>query len=641
MPAVRSVSESVGLSKIASRPTRPPVRSQYPEPARSIDPDESKGWLRRVWPVAWTQKHIFVSGIFFGLLATVATVLAPLAVGRGIDAITNGETPTPFVIALVVLAIMRFGFGFGYRFSLFRAAHRIENDLRNLIFSRLTELSFSYWDQVQSGQIISRANTDIRSIQLLFAFGPLIAMQIVLLIMALVVMLVTDAALTVVALAGLPMVFVLGVGLRKQIFPLSWVAQARQAEVATIVDENIQGARVVKAFAQEKAQVQTLAFASHRLRWVGTAMADTRARFAPAMEAFPRMGLALVLWYGGIQTINGDIQIGDLVAFSTYVVLLATPFRMVGFMILQWQRAAAAAVRVYEILDERPAVTEPDNPVRLREPTGRIEFEDVAFSYPGSDGSLVLDGVSFAVEPGETIAIVGSTGCGKSTIARLLPRFYDSDSGVIRIDGHDVAALSLEDLRNAVNVVTDDPFLFDTSVYDNVAFARPTAEPHTVDAAIADAAAAEFVADLPNGVLTEIGERGATLSGGQRQRLALARGLLADPTVLVLDDATSAIDVTVEQRIYDAVTRRRSNRTTILIAHRLSTIAHADRVLLMDEGRIVAAGDHHQLLLTNPSYASILADTTSDAGPTLTDNFGSTDDFGSAADSGPDHRGVR
>ena len=639
MPAVISASESAGLSKIVSRPTRPPLRSRYPEPARSIDPDESKGWLRRVWPVVWTQKFIFVSGILFGLLATVATVLVPLAVGRGIDAISNGDTPTPFVIALVVFAIMRFGFGFGYRFSLFRAAHRIENDLRNLIFSRLTELSFSYWDQVQSGQIISRANTDIRSIQLLFAFGPLIAMQIVLLIMALVVMLVTHAALTVVALAGLPMVFVLGVGLRKRIFPLSWVAQARQAEVATIVDENIQGARVVKAFAQEKAQVQTLAYASYRLRWVGTAVGDTRARFAPAMEAFPRMGLALVLWYGGIQTINGDIQIGDLVAFSTYVVLLATPFRMVGFMLLQWQRAAAAALRVYEILDERPAVVESDNPVRLAEPEGRIELEDVTFSYPGSDGSLVLDGVSFTVEPGETIAIVGPTGCGKSTIARLLPRFYDSNSGVIRIDGQDIATLSLSDLRNAVNVVTDDPFLFDTSVYDNVAFARPTAAPHEVDAAIADAAASEFVVELPNGVLTEIGERGASLSGGQRQRLALARGLLADPTVLVLDDATSAIDVGVEQRIHDAVTRRRSNRTTILIAHRLSTIALADRVLLMDEGRIVAVGDHYQLLLSNPRYSSILADTTSDAGST--DDFGSTDDLGSAVDSGPDHSGVR
>lgn len=625
MPAARSATESVGLFEIASRPTRPPLRSRYPEPSRSVDPDDSKGWLRRVWPVVWTQKFIFVSGIGFGLLATVATVLVPLAVGRGIDAIAEGETPTPFVIALVVLAVMRFGFGFGYRFSLFRAAHRIENDLRNLIFARLTELSFSYWDRVQSGQIISRANTDIRSIQLLFAFGPLIAMQLVLLTMALVVMLVTDVALTAVALAGLPMVFVLGVSLRRRIFPLSWVAQARQAEVATIVDENIQGARVVKAFAQEEAQLQVLAEASYRLRWVGTAVADTRARFAPAMEALPRLGLALVLWYGGVQTISGDIQIGDLVAFSTYVVLLATPFRMVGFMLLQWQRAAAAAVRVFEILDEQPDIVEPDNPVRLTEPAGRIEFAEVSFAYPSSDGPAVLDQVSFTITAGETVAIVGPTGSGKSTIARLLPRFYDADSGTVRIDGHDVGSLSLSDLRNAVSVVTDDPFLFDTSVYDNVAFARPAAEPHEVDAALADAAAVEFVVDLPQGVLTEIGERGATLSGGQRQRLALARGLLADPTVLVLDDATSAIDVSVEQRIHDAVKRRRSNRTTILIAHRLSTIALADRVLLLDEGRIVAAGDHYELLEHNPRYASILADTTSD--------------FASATEGGPDAAG--
>ncbi len=615
------------------------MASRYAEPVRGIDPDNSKGWLRRVWPVVWQQKYVFVSGIGFGLLATVATVLVPLAVGRGIDAIVAGDTPTPYVITLVVLAIMRFGFGFGYRFNLFRAALQIENDLRNLIFARLTELSFSYWDRVQSGQIISRANTDIRSIQLLFAFGPLIAMQLVLLTMALVVMLVTDIALTVVALAGLPLVFIIGVKLRKVIFPLSWVAQARQAEVATIVDENIQGARVVKAFAQESEQVQTLAMASHRLRWVGVEVARTRARYSPAMEALPRLGLALVLWYGGIQTIDGDIQIGDLVVFSTYVVLLATPFRMVGFMLLQWQRAAAAALRVYEILDEQPAVVEPADPAPLREPQGRIDFENVSFSYPGSgsypgsDGSLVLDQMSFTVEPGETIAIVGPTGCGKSTIARLIPRFYDSDSGVIRIDGTDITEVSLTDLRNAVNVVTDDPFLFDTSVYDNVAFARPTAEPDVVDAAIADAAASEFVAELPDGVLTEVGERGFSLSGGQRQRIALARGLLADPTVLVLDDATSAIDVTVEQRIHDAVRRRRSNRTTILIAHRLSTIALADRVLLMDEGRIVATGDHYELLSSNPAYASILADTTTDAAV--------GDDLGSSNGSGPDHTGTR
>jgi len=584
----------------------PGTKSRFAPPKRGIDPDSTKGWLRRLAPVVWSQKAVFILGITSGLLATTATVLVPLAVGKGLDVIDEGDSVTPFVIALFILAVCRFVFGFVYRFNLFRAAHRIEADLRNLIYERLTELSFGYWDRIQSGQVISRANSDIRSIQLLFAFGPLIAMQLVLLIIAVIVMVAIDFGLTAVALAPLPFVFLIGLRLRN---PLSWVVQARQADVATIVDENIQGTRVVKAFAQEKRQLQLLADAARRLRWAGTEVADTRARHAPAMEAFPRLGLALVLLYGGIQTINGDIKVGSLVAFSAYVVLLATPFRMVGFMLLQWQRASAASVRVFEILDESPAITDPADPIPLPDPEGRIDFDHVHFAYPVSDGTEVLSDLSFTIEAGETIAIVGSTGCGKSTIARLLPRFYDVDGGAVRVDGHDVRSLSLHDLRQAVNVVTDDPFLFATSVYENVAFARPDAPPHLVDEAIADAVAADFVADLPHGADTEIGERGLTLSGGQRQRLALARALLADPKILVLDDATSAIDVAVEERIHEAIRRRQANRTTILIAHRLSTIALADRVLLMDGGRVIASGDHHHLLATDTRYAAILADT--------------------------------
>lgn len=609
-PRLERMSSSASATVPPDERVRPSTTSRFDAPRARIDPDRTKGWLRRLAPVVWSQRTIFIVGVLCGLLSTTATVLVPLAIGLGIDAVESGDPVRPHVTALLVLATCRFVFGFAYRYSLFRAAHRIEADLRNLLYGRLTELSFGYWDRIQSGQVISRANTDIRSIQLLFAFGPLIAMQLVLLVVALVVMIAIDVGLTLVALAPLPFVFIIGVRLRNRIFPLSWVVQARQADVATIVDENIQGTRVVKAFAQEKRQVQLLAEAARRLRWAGTAVADTRARHAPAMEAFPRLGLALVLLYGGLEAIDGDLEIGSLVAFSAYVVLLATPFRMVGFMLLQWQRASAASVRVFEILDEPPAIVDPPDPVRLDEPVGSVQLDDVTFAYPVSDGTEVLGSMSFTIEPGETVAIVGSTGSGKSTIARLLPRFYDVDEGAVRIDGHDVRTLSLHDLRAAVNVVTDDPFLFATSVFDNVAFARPDAPDHEVLAAIDDAAAGEFVADLPLGVDTEIGERGLTLSGGQRQRLALARALLADPKILVLDDATSAIDVAVEERIHEAIRRRGADRTTILIAHRLSTIALADRVLLIDEGRVVASGDHHDLLATDPRYAAILADTT-------------------------------
>ncbi|MBT5138558.1 MAG: ABC transporter ATP-binding protein [Acidimicrobiaceae bacterium] len=583
---------------------------RYPRPVAAINPDTSLFWVRRIWPVVWSQKLPFVASIIAGLIGITATVFVPVMIGRGITAVDDANTVRPYVITLVILAVIRFVFGFAYRFGLFRSALRIENDLRNLMYERLTELSFDFWDRTQSGQIISRANTDIRSIQMLFAFGPLVAMQLVLLGIALVVMLLVDVTLTAVALAPLPFVYIIGIRLRNRIFPLSWVVTARQAEVATIVDENIQGIRVVKAFAQERRQVQVLARAARRLRWAGTTLAETRARHAPAMESLPRLGLALVLFYGGQQAIDGEINIGHLVAFSTYVVLLAAPFRMLGFILLQWERAGAAAVRVFEILDEQPSIRDPDDPVPLGPVVGRVEFDNVGFSYPTSEGEAVLDGLSFTIEAGETIALVGATGSGKSTIARLLPRFYDVDSGAVRVDGHDVRTLKVTELRTAVSQVTDDPFLFATSVHNNVAFARPDCDDAIVNAAINDAAATDFVNDLPLGVETEIGERGLTLSGGQRQRLAIARTLVADPAVLVLDDATSAIDVAVEERIHDALTRRRANRTTILIAHRLSTIALADRVVLIEDGKVSETGRHHDLLASNPRYAAILADTT-------------------------------
>jgi ATP-binding cassette subfamily B protein len=289
---------------------------------------------------------------------------------------------------------------------------------------------------------------------------------------------------------------------------------------------------------------------------------------------------------------------------------MTAPFRMVGFILIQWQRAAAAAVRVFEILDERPSIVEPDDPVPLPHPVGRVELVDVHFAYPTGEGSAILDGFSLTVEAGETVAVVGRTGSGKSTIARLLPRFYDVDSGTVKIDGIDVRDLRLSDLRRAVSVVTDEPFLFAKSVHDNVAFARPESSVATVEAALADAAASAFVAELPRQVDTELGERGSTISGGQRQRLAIARALVADPAILVLDDATSAIDVAVEEQVHTSLAGRTANRTTILIAHRLSTISLADRVVFIDEGRVVATGRHHDLLGSEPRYAAVLTDDT-------------------------------
>ena len=577
-------------------------------PSPSLHPDRSLGWIRRILPVFAPQRRVFAAAVAAGLAAVAGTVAVPIVIGRGVDAAAAGADLQPWVLALAALAPTRFGLGFAYRYGLFRSAHRLDADLRNLVYERLTELSFSYWDRTQTGQVISRANSDIRSIQLLFAFAPLVATQLVMLVMGTAAMVVLSLPLTLVAMAPLPLVLFVGIRLRNRVFPLSWVTQARMADLATTVDENIQGAQIVRTFAQEHNQVRALARGARRLRWAGTATADARARHAPIMEVLPRLGLSLVLLAGGLLAIDGRVAVGDIVAFNAYVLIMAAPFRMIGFVMIQWQRASAAAQRVFEILDEAPEITERPGAVTLSEPAGRVELDDVTFSYATGGGTSVIDGFSLVVEPGETVAVVGRTGSGKSTIARLLPRFYDVDRGAVRIDGIDVRDLCLSDLRRAVTVVTDEPFLFATSVRDNVAFARPDADEVSVAAALVDAAAGGFVTAMPSGTGTELGERGSTISGGQRQRLAIARALVADPVVLVLDDATSAIDSEVEERIHAALRERRSQRTTILIAHRLSTIALADRIVFISQGKVAATGSHRQLLTTVPEYALVLTD---------------------------------
>ena len=580
--------------------------------AAHVDPDPSKGWFRRLLPVIRARRATFIVVLVTGLSGLALQVSVPMVLRRAVDVAVDQRAGglEGNVLLLVVMAAAAFGLRFAYRYLLFGTACRIETDLRSQIYDHLTRLSFSFYDRVAGGEVISRANSDIRSIQLLLAFGPLAGLSAISFLMAFGFMLSIHVPLALVTVSTMPFVYVLGQRLRDQVFPLSWVTQGRMAEVAMVVDENINGTRVVKSFAVESDQIALLSMVADRLRWSATALIEARARFNPLIEALPRLGMALVLLYGGHLVIDGEIGVGSLLAFSAYVTMISVPFRMFGFVLLQAQRAAASALRIYEILDEKPAIVDRPGARPLSAPRGRVEFRNVTFRYPGdADGEspAVLDGFDLVIQPGETVAIVGRTGCGKSTVARLLPRFYDVDGGAVLIDGTDVRDLALASLRSHVSQVPDEAFLFSDTLHDNIAFGRPDAPRHEVVAAARVARADGFIGNLEHGFDEVVGERGYTLSGGQRQRISIARTVLANPAVLILDDATSAVDVRTEEGIHHGLGDLLAGCTTIVIAHRLSTISLADRVVLMEDGRIVADGTHAHLLATEPRYRAIVA----------------------------------
>ena len=593
-------------------PFEPLGRSADPEhlgrpPSATVSSDPDLAWWKRMLPLLRPSAGRVAIALTAAFAAQIAGVEIPQVLKRAIDRglIQRSEPLSTALVMLGILAVVRALLTFYYRASLYRRAYELEEDLRTTMYGHLSRMSFGFYDRVQAGQLISRANSDIRAVQMFLTFAPLIILSFLSFFVAAAQMLQIHVGLTLVAIATLPLVYFAGVRLRNVLFPMSWIVQARAAEIATIVDENVNGARVVKGFAAESRQVSILARASQRMRWASVAQVDARARWGPLVENLPRLGLAAVLLYGGKLAIDGQITIGALVAFNAYVVLLQTPFRTLGFLLMLQQRAAASATRIYEVLDERPSVVDRNGAIDLVDPRGDIEFQDVGFAYPGKEP--VLDGFSLHVAPGETVAIVGRTGSGKSTVARLLMRFYDVDRGAVLIDGHDVRDLTATSLRTQIGVVLDEPFLFSESVAANIAYARPDAPRAEVERAAVAAQADPFIREMADGYDTVIGERGYDLSGGQRQRLAIARALLANPKILVFDDATSAIDVRVEEAIHRALRELLVERTSIVIAHRLSTITLADRVVLLEGGRIVASGRHDELLAGEPRYREVLA----------------------------------
>lgn len=544
-----------------------------------------------------------------GLVWTVGKISVPLLTREAIDrAIDVGGSALNWALVIVLAGVLTGSLTAARRYLAFRESRMVEMILRGRIHDHVLGLHPGYHDTAQTGQLMSRMSSDLNQVQMFVVMLPLTLSHLALIAGVSVVLLITDPLLALVTLVPLPFINLTARRFSNAIHPAVLAVQSEQAQLSTVVEESVAGVRVVKGFGAERVRMEALTTEADDIREVSMRAARIRARFLPVMELLPSLGLVAVLGLGGLRVLDGSLTIGELVAFNFFVTLLVWPLRSIGMTVAFAQRAAAALERVHEVLDVAPAIADPPEPVALPIGGGAVSFSSVTFGYSDSP---VLDGFDLEIAAGESVAVVGATGSGKSTVARLLLRFYDPSSGSITIDGVDLRDLRVDDVRRAVGIVFEDTLLFNDTVSANIAFAVPGLDPRAdlerIRSAARAAGADEFIERLPEGYDTVLGERGFSLSGGQRQRIAIARAVLADPRVLVLDDATSAVDPSKEHEIRSAMGVVMRDRTTIVIAHRPGTVAMADRVILVDGGRVAASGTHAELLESNARYREVLA----------------------------------
>jgi len=586
--------------------------------ASRIEPAAEGGWIRRLWPFLAVHRRDIALALGAAVVGQVANGLGPVVQKVVVDdGIVNQRRPVgPWLALLGLLAAVTFGLAYVRRWVGGRVGLRVQNDLRIAIFDRLMRLDFAGHDALRTGQLVSRSSSDLGLIQGLLSFLPILLGNIVLIVLSLVAMVWLSPLLSLVMVATLPLLGLAAVRLRSTVFPATWDAQQRAGEVAGVVDEAVSGVRIVKGFGAEDREIERLGAVSTSLYRARVRLVRLQARATATLAAIPAFAQVAVLALGGWAAIEGRVSLGTFLAFSSYLVQLTAPIRMLAVIVAATQQARAGATRVLGILDANAAVADAPDARPLPEllaagsdagdaaDGGLVELDDVTFGYTTTEP--VLDGFTLRVAPGEVVALVGGSGSGKSTVTALLPRFYDVAGGAVRIGGIDVRRATLASLRAHVGVVFEEAFLFSDSVKANIAYGHPDATDSEIRRAAAIAGATGFIEALPDGWDTVVGERGHTLSGGQRQRLALARAIVTDPAVLVLDDATSAVDTATEEAIHAGLRQVMAGRTTILVAHRASTVRLADRVVLVDHGRVVDQGTHDELLARSAAYRSLI-----------------------------------
>ncbi len=612
-------------------------------PTQGGKPERSKpnwGALRRA--MGYNRHYAKIMLIAYGtlMIATLAQLAVPALVSRLIDAVTNGviaqnvlQVPAQFqplalqklgltldqvqanatnaqrnivgaALIIIAFAAVRGVFAFLQSYNAERLSQSVAFDIRNDIFGKIQRLSFSYHDKNQTGQLMVRATDDVEKVRLFIGQGLLLALQsIVLLLGTLVIIAFTNWQLTLAILPILPLAIILFMVFSTVAQPLFLAVQIRLSKLNTILQENLAGIKVVKAFAREPSEQKKFVKSADELMTQQLKVARIMAFLFPLIFLIANIGQAIVLYAGGTQIINGTMTLGQYQEFSLYLLFVFIPIGQLGFIITQMAQASASAGRVFEILDAKSDVVDKPGAIALPEIQGTVEFKEVSFKYPG--GAQVLSQLSFVAKPGQTVALLGATGSGKSSIINLIPRFYDPTSGMVAIDGHDLRDVTIDSIRKQIGIVLQETNLFTGTIRDNIAFGRPDATDEEVIAAAKAAAAHDFIMEFPQGYDTPVGERGTTLSGGQKQRIAIARALLLDPHILILDDSTSSVDLVTEYKIQKALDRLMKGRTSFVIAQRISTVLNADQILVLDKGTIAARGTHEELIEESEIYAQI------------------------------------